>query len=68
MLGHDRAQWARQQYSLNPEPLASGDDFWKPDDFEGIVLDRSGSLYAITSHSRDSDGDEKNPRDKLVRF
>jgi hypothetical protein len=46
----------------------SGDDFWKLDDLEGLAIDRSGFIYALTSHSRDGDGDEKNSRDKLVRF
>lgn len=48
--------------------LDSGDGFWKLDDLEGIALDDSGYLYAITSHSRDGDGNEKKSRDKLVRF
>jgi hypothetical protein len=54
--------------SLNPEPLEAGDSFGKLDDLEGIALDRAGYVYAITSHSRDGDGDEKKSRDKLVRF
>lgn len=45
-----------------------GDDFWKLDDLEGLAIDRSGFIYALTSHSRDGDGDEKKSRDKLVRF
>lgn len=53
---------------LNPGLLQAGDDFWKLDDLEGIALDRSGNIYALTSHSRDGDGDEKKSRDKLVRF
>ncbi len=53
---------------LNPEPLEAGDSFGKLDDLEGIALDRAGYLYAITSHSRDGDGDEKKSRDKLIRF
>ena len=53
---------------LNPEPLEAGDSFGKLDDLEGIALDRAGYVYAITSHSRDGDGDEKKSRDKLVRF
>ncbi len=53
---------------LSPGPLAAGDAFWKLDDFEGVALDRSGSIYALTLHSRDGDGDEKKSRDKLVRF
>ena len=53
---------------LGPGPLETGDAFWKLDDLEGVALDRSGYIYALTSHSRDSDGDEKKSRDKLVRF
>lgn len=53
---------------LGPGLLEAGDAFWKLDDLEGIALDRSGYLYAITSHSRDGDGEEKKSRDKLVRF
>jgi hypothetical protein len=43
-------------------------DFWRLDDLEGITADRAGNIYAITSHSRDSDGDERKPRERLVRF
>jgi hypothetical protein len=53
---------------LGPGLLAFFDSFWKLDDLEGIALDHAGYLYAITSHSRDGDGDEKKARDKLVRF
>lgn len=53
---------------LNRTALAGDDPFWKLDDLEGITLDQSGHIYALTSHSRDSDGDEKKSRDKLVRF
>lgn len=53
---------------LTPGLLESGDGFWKLDDLEGLTLDRAGRLYAITSHSRDGDGDVKKSRDKLVRF
>jgi hypothetical protein len=42
--------------------------FWDLDDLEGLTLDRAGFVYAITSHSRDGDGDEKEAREKLVRF
>ena len=42
--------------------------FWKLDDLEGLAIDRAGFVYAITSHSRDDDGDEKKSREKLVRF
>ncbi|MEQ1532793.1 MAG: DUF3616 domain-containing protein [Sideroxydans sp.] len=44
------------------------DDFWKLDDLEGLAVDRAGFIYALTSHSRTGDGDEKKSRDKLVRF
>lgn len=44
------------------------DDFHILDDLEGTTIDRLGNLYAITSHSRDGDGDEKKSRNKLVRF
>ena len=43
-------------------------DFWKLDDLEGLALDRAGFVYAITSHSRDDEGDEKKSRERLVRF
>lgn len=54
--------------ALRLEPLAAGDAFTKLDDLEGIATDRAGFIYAVTSHSRDDDGDEKTSRDKLVRF
>ena len=52
------------------KPGKSGDDkaFWKLDDLEGMAMDRSGYIYAITSHSRDEEGERKKSRDKLVRF
>jgi hypothetical protein len=53
---------------LTPGWLDFDDGFWKLDDLEGLTLDRAGWLYAITSHSRDGDGDEKKSRNKLVRF
>ena len=48
--------------------LQWGSSFWKLDDLEALALDRSGFVYAITSHSRNSGGDKKKHRDKLVRF
>jgi len=54
--------------ALGPGWFESGDDFWKLDDLEGLALDQSGYAYALTSHSRDGDGDEKKSRDRLVRF
>lgn len=44
------------------------EDAAKLDDLEGLTLDAKGNLYAITSHSRNSKGEEKKSRDKLVRF
>lgn len=54
--------------ALTPGWLQLFSDFWKLDDLEGLALDRVGHLYAITSHSRDADGDDKPSREKLVRF
>lgn len=54
--------------ALSPGPFQWGDTFWKLDDLEALALDRSGYIYASTSHSRNSSGDEKKARDKLVRF
>jgi Protein of unknown function (DUF3616) len=53
---------------LSPGWFQSGKPFWKLDDLEGLTLDSLGFLYAVTSHSRDDDGDEKKSRGKLVRF
>ncbi|MBI4740389.1 MAG: DUF3616 domain-containing protein [Betaproteobacteria bacterium] len=54
--------------ALTPGFFEGGDSFWKLDDLEGLTVDRSGNIYAITSHSRDGDGDEKKGRNKLARF
>jgi hypothetical protein len=43
-------------------------DLWKMDDLEGLALDRTGRVVAITSHSRDGDGDDKKSRRMLARF
>ncbi|MGB4911891.1 MAG: DUF3616 domain-containing protein [Candidatus Dechloromonas phosphoritropha] len=43
-------------------------DFWKLDDLEGVTADWAGNIYATTSHSRDSNGDERKSRERLVRF
>jgi len=53
---------------LNPEAMDAAEDFGKLDDLEALALDRSGQFYALTSHSRDGEGEEKPSRDKLVRF
>ena len=59
---------AGAQHALTPGWLQMFSDFWALDDLEGLTLDRAGNLYAITSHSRDADGDDKTSREKLVRF
>jgi Protein of unknown function (DUF3616) len=42
--------------------------FWELDDLEGLASDKLGFIYAITSHSRDEEGNEKKTRERLVRF
>ena len=59
--------------TVNCTPLDPGSPgvdsvFSNLNDLEGIAVDQSGAIYAITSHSRDDDGDEKKSREKLVRF
>lgn len=49
-------------------PLQGDDAAWKLDDLEALALDRAGYIYALTSHSRNAQGEEKKSRDKLVRF
>lgn len=49
-------------------PPAGDDAAWKLDDLEALALDRAGYVYALTSHSRDAEGEEKKARDKLVCF
>lgn len=53
---------------LTPGLFENSDGFWKLDDLEGLALDRSGAIYAITSQSLDGDGEQKKSREKLVRF
>lgn len=59
---------ANGQLIVQPVERAAGDSCGKLDDLEGLTLDASGNLYAITSHSRTSEGEEKKSRSKLVRF
>ena len=54
--------------ALGPGWFHGGDPIWKLDDLEGLTVDGLGQLYAITSHSRNDDGDEQKGREKLVRF
>jgi hypothetical protein len=58
---------ARSQ-AMGPGWFEGNKAFWKLDDLEGLTGDSQGFLYALTSHSRNDDGDEKKSRDKLVRF
>lgn len=53
---------------LVPASPDADKDFWKLDDLEGLALDAAGLVYAVTSHSRNGDGEEKKSRHKLVRF
>jgi len=57
-----------QSTALTPGLMQLFSDFWKLDDLEGLTLDRAGYVYAITSHSRDDDGDTSKSRERLVRF
>jgi hypothetical protein len=54
--------------ALGPAWFHGTDPIWKLDDLEGLACDSAGYLYAITSHSRDDDGDEQKGREKLARF
>lgn len=54
--------------ALEPGFLEGFNTFWTLDDLEGLALDRAGWVLAITSHSRDGDGDDRKSREKLVRF
>jgi len=54
--------------ALRPGFFQSFSDFWELDDLEGLTRDQAGHFYALTSHSRDGDGDKKETRDRLVRF
>jgi len=63
-----RSDGSASSIPLSQGPLEAGHAFRKLDDLEALAFDRSGYVYAMTSHSRDGDGDEKKSRDKLVRF
>lgn len=56
------------QIESRPVERETDDALGKLDDLEGLTLDAAGNIYAITSHSRTGDGDEKKSRNKLVRF
>jgi hypothetical protein len=53
---------------LKPRLLQSFRDAWHLEDLEGLTIDRSGFVYAITSFSRTDEGRENNDREKLIRF
>lgn len=54
--------------SMGPGWFQSGDPFRKLDDVDRLAPDSEGYIYAVTSHARDDDGNQKKTRDKLVRF
>ena len=62
------AEGCASSTSLSPGWFHGGEAIWNLDDLEGLTLDQAGFVYAVTSHSRDDDGDEKKSRDKLARF
>jgi len=41
---------------------------WRISDLEGATKDTDGTIYAITSHSRDNNGKRDPKREKLVQF
>ena len=47
-----------KQVSIGPGWFRGGDPIWNLDDLEGLAADSQGYLYAVTSHSRDDDGNE----------
>ena len=53
---------------LKPGLLQFFSNAWRLEDLEGLAIDGSGFLYAITSFSRTDEGLEKSNREKLVRF
>ncbi len=63
-LGRDEAS----AVPLRPGLFEFDDEFWKLDDLEALALHSSGYIFAMTSHSRDGQGREKKPREKLARF
>jgi hypothetical protein len=64
-FGSDGAVYS---HALSPGWFEGNQEFWKLNDLEGLALDAQGWIYAMTSHSRNSAGEEKKARDKLVRF
>jgi len=53
---------------LKPGLLQFFSNAWHLEDLEGLAIDGSDFLYAITSFSRTNEGREKKDREKLIRF
>jgi len=53
---------------LTPGLFESANGFWRVGDLEGLTLEATGWIYAITSQSLDGEGEAKKSREKLVRF
>lgn len=75
LVAEDEKEHPFALVSLEPDRIVrnvpleiDAEDTAKLDDLEGLTLDARGNLYAITSHSRNSKGEEKKSRDKLLRF
>ena len=54
--------------ALNTQIMSSNKALRKLNDLEGLTADQYGHIYAITSHSRNADGEQMKSRDNLVRF
>lgn len=57
-----------KQAPLSAGWFHGGDAIWNMEDLEGLAMDGRGYFYAMTSHSRDNQGEQKKSRDKLARF
>lgn len=75
LVAEDEKEHPFALFTLQPDGAVSSipletdtEDAGKFDDLEGLTIDTKGNIYAITSHSRNSKGEEKKSRDKLVRF
>lgn len=76
LVVEDEKQFPLSLFSLRGDgdiesrPVArdADDPLGKLDDLEGLTLDNAGNIYAITSHSRTGEGEDKKSRNKLLRF
>jgi hypothetical protein len=76
LVAEDEKEFPFSLVSLHADGSASGVPLQLPDedevgklaDLEALTIDSAGNLYAITSHSRNSQGEEKKSREKLLRF